>query len=161
MRHVKDIMSTPVASTSENSTIQDAARLMAEKNIGSLAVVEGDKIIGILTERDISKKIVAENRNPSQVKVAEIMNRNIITTPPDTTVDEAASIIAERHFRRLPIVDDGRLVGMITQTDIEIALRDEAINESKARLRDHYKFEEQIREKEQKIEDMEDKINGK
>jgi CBS domain-containing protein len=154
MKYVKDIMTSPVISIDETASIQDVAKIMAEKNIGSVAVMQAGKLMGIITERDISKKIVAVNRNPVTTSVKDIMQTHLITAVPETTVEEASNVLSTGKFRRLPVMAGDKLAGIVTETDIELAMHEEALEESKARVKDHYKFSEQIRQQDQKIADL-------
>lgn len=160
MKYVKDIMSSPVTNVTLDETVQQAAVVMGEKGIGSVAVMKGDVMLGIVTERDISKKVVAQNKDASRLSVQDIMQSEIVTAKPDTTIDEASTIMSEGKFRRLPIMENGKLVGIVTETDLELALREEAIDETKARVRDHYVFAEQIRNQENRIEELKNIINN-
>ena len=154
MKTVKDIMSYPVFTIDKDATIQDAARVMADKNIGALTVMEGEELIGIITERDISKRIVAENRNPSQLKVKEMMHSPIVTAKPAATIYDAFDLMSAGGFRRLPLVEDGKLVGIVTQTDVELALHAQAIEETSARTNERQKFSEMLMQQEAKIADL-------
>ncbi len=160
MKYVEDIMSSPVVSVPTGTVVQEAAKIMSKLNIGSVAVKDGDTLKGILTERDISKKIVANGKDPRTTCVDEVMQTEIVTTGKDTTVGEAATIMAEGGFRRLPIIEGDVLVGIVTETDLELALREETIEESKARVRDHYKFAAQIRRQEMRIEELKKTITS-
>ncbi len=158
MKAVRDIMTHSVVTIDAEENVQHVAKIMAEKNIGSVAVTQLGKLVGIITERDISNKVVAENRNPVKTKVKDIMHSQLVTTGVDTSVNEASNILSEGKFRRLPVIQNGQLVGIVTETDIELALREEALEESKARMRDHYKFSEQIRRQETRIEELRNTI---
>lgn len=115
---VSEIMtSTPVTIT-VGATAADAAKLMREKNIGSLVVVEGGRPTGIVTERDVVTKVAASDLQPSRVIVKEIMTSPIVAIPPTVEVAEAAKLMSQRKIRRLPVVQEGKLVGMITENDI-------------------------------------------
>ena len=103
-------MSRKVISVNLESGVQDAAKLMAKKNIGSVLVVKGKKLAGILTERDLSKKIVAKNKPADKIKVKEVMHSPVITAKPDTTVYDASVIMENGRFRRLPIVKGNKIV---------------------------------------------------
>ncbi|MBU0762903.1 MAG: CBS domain-containing protein [Candidatus Altiarchaeota archaeon] len=154
MKTVRDIMTAPVVTIDEESNILAVAKLMVEKKIGSVAVTKNGKLSGIITERDIAHKVVAANKDATKTKVAEVMHAQITTTGVFTSVNAASNILAQGGFRRLPVVDNNMLVGIVTETDIEIALREEALEESQARMRDHYKFAEQLRKQETKIEEL-------
>jgi predicted transcriptional regulator len=158
MKTVKDIMTKSVVTTGLEASVHEVSKLMAEKHIGSVAVMEDDKLTGIVTERDITHKVVGGGMDIEKTRVKDVMHAQLTTAGPLTSVNEASNILMEGGFRRLPIMEDGKLIGIVTETDIEIALRQEALEETQARMRDHYKFAEQIRQQERKIEDLRKKL---
>ncbi|XRO75294.1 CBS domain-containing protein [Methanocaldococcus sp. 28A] len=115
---VSEVMSFPVITATKDMTIYDVANIMSEKNIGAVVIVENNKPIGILTERDIVKRVVSKNLKPKDVLVEEVMSKKIITIPQNVSITEAAKIMATHGIKRLPVVKDGELVGIITQSDI-------------------------------------------
>ncbi|MBU5688462.1 MAG: CBS domain-containing protein [Candidatus Aenigmarchaeota archaeon] len=115
---VKDVMNPKVVVAKPQATIKEAAEIMSQLRIGCLLVMEDEKVIGIVTESDIIGKIVAKKRDPERVTVDEIMTKNIISTTPDETLDEAAEKMVENKIKRLPVLDGGKLVGIITATDL-------------------------------------------
>jgi len=115
---VREAMTRPVITIDANSTVHEAAKLMAENNIGSVVVVEGEKPIGIITERDVAYCVAATDLKPSLVKVRDIMSKNLRTISPDKTLTEASRIMAKYNIRRLPVIENGKLVGIITNKDI-------------------------------------------
>jgi CBS domain-containing protein len=93
--------------------------MMREEDVGLAPIVEGDKLIGMLTDRDIAIRVVAEGRNPEQVKVADVASKQVVTIDPQQDLDEALRIMAKHQVRRLPVVEeDGKLVGVVAQADI-------------------------------------------
>ena len=118
---VSELMKKAVA-VDENITLKDSARIMSQKQIGSLIVMKNDKIVGIATERDILKNI---DRLSS--RLSEVMSKNVITISHKKSIDEAASLMAEKKIKRLPVVDKGELAGIITATDI--LAHSDALNE--------------------------------
>ena len=106
----------------ENISLRNAAKIMSEKAIGSLIVVKGEKIAGIITERDILKNV-----NQLNSKLSQTMSKNVITISPKKSIDEAASLMSESKIKRLPVVDNGEIVGIITATDIIV--HSDALNE--------------------------------
>jgi CBS domain-containing protein len=115
----KEIMVTNIATIEPDKNIVDAAKIMKGRRIGSLVVVKGSKPIGIITERDIVRKLIAEGKDAKNVKVKDLMSYPLITASPDDDVEVLAKRMSKNEIRRLPVVDnDGRLVGMITATDI-------------------------------------------
>lgn len=100
-------------------TVLDATRSMNEHHVGGLVVVRDGRMVGIFTERDVLRRVVAEQRSPAAITVAEVMTKDVICCDPITTVDEASRIMRDRRVRHLPICDeDGRVVGLISIGDI-------------------------------------------
>jgi CBS domain-containing protein len=96
-----------------------AAKMMKEEDVGLAPIVEDDKLVGMLTDRDIAIRIVAEGRNPDQVKVRDVASKQVVTIDPQQDLDEALRIMAKHQVRRLAVVEkDGRLVGVVAQADI-------------------------------------------
>ncbi|MEM3185765.1 MAG: CBS domain-containing protein [Conexivisphaerales archaeon] len=117
MIYVKDIMSREVKTISSKATVYEAASAMARFGIGSLVVMSDGELVGILTEGDVSRSI-ARNMDPNTTQVVKAMSKPLVVIGPDARVEEAAKLMAERHIKKLPVVEDGRLVGIVTQTDI-------------------------------------------
>lgn len=115
---VRDIMVSPPVTASPDLSILEAARLMRARNIGSLIVQEGTRPVGILTERDLVGKMVAEGRDPGATRVRELMSSPLLTIPPDMDVFEAARAMARHHVRRLPVQSGAKLLGIVTERDI-------------------------------------------
>lgn len=112
-----------VYSISQQATVLDAAKLMNEHRIGALVVSgegdQADQVLGIFTERDVLRRVVAERRDPAQTTIADVMTRQVACISPDTPVEEARAIFRQRRIRHLPVVDDnGRLQGMVSIGDM-------------------------------------------
>lgn len=120
---VRDIMTKDVVTIDDDKTALDAATLMAEKGISSLIVVKDGNPEGIITERDFIKKICAKELQISQVKIVNIMSKIRTFADPDTPIEVAVQRMVNRKIRRLPIMQDGRVVGIITVTDLARHLR--------------------------------------
>jgi CBS domain-containing protein len=114
---VRDIMTRWVATAEPDRSIRDAATIMAKAHTGSLVVVVKGKPAGIVTEGDISRALSAR-ANPDKVAVKKIMSKPLITVSPDKRVEEAAKLMTEKQIKKLPVVEDGNLLGIVTQTDI-------------------------------------------
>jgi len=116
---VSDVM-TPNPRTIEPSTpIVEAARLMAQEDIGPVPIVEGERVVGILTDRDVATRVVAEGKDPQTTTAGEIASKQLVTIDPDQDLEEAARLMAQHQVRRLPVCEeDGRLVGIVAQADI-------------------------------------------
>ena len=116
---IKEVMNRNVKTVRLEDTIKFAAQIMNENHIGSLVVVSGSgEVVGILTERDILVDVVATGKSADNVKVADVMTPNIITISPDKTLEEAADVMTENKIKKLPVVDNGRLLGIVTATDL-------------------------------------------
>jgi CBS domain-containing protein len=120
---VRDIMTKNVVTIAEDKTALDAAKLMAQKGISSLIVVKNGNPEGIITERDFIKKICAKELQISQIKIINIMSKIQTIAEPDTPIEVAVQRMVNRNIRRLPIVQEGRVVGIITVTDLARHLR--------------------------------------
>ncbi|MEM1670794.1 MAG: CBS domain-containing protein [Archaeoglobaceae archaeon] len=116
---VKEIMTRDVCKASIDENIHSVAKRMVEYGVGSAVIMDGNKPVGIVTEKDLIAKVVAKNKSPSSVKVREVMSSPLITIKPTTSIREAASIMTKKGIRRLPVVNEnGELVGIITDNDI-------------------------------------------
>lgn len=118
--NVKDIMNKEVFSVSKNTTVQEAAKIMTEKNIGSITITDSKtKILyGIITDRDIITRCIGKNLDPYKTSVGDIMTKNTIRVDPRNSVTESARIMAKNKIRRLPVCEHGKIVGIISLGDI-------------------------------------------
>ena len=116
---IRDLMTTNPRSLESGSTVMEAARLMRDEDAGLIPVVEGEKLVGTVTDRDIAIRVVAEGKSPESITVGEIASRNLVTVDPQQQLHEALRLMARHQIRRLPVVEeDGRLVGIVAQADI-------------------------------------------
>ena len=130
---VDELMTRDPASLQPGSTVAEAAALMKRRDCGSLPVVDGGKVVGIVTDRDIVLRAVAAQKDPARVPVSEIMSTDPVTVTPDTTSAEATKLMSDRQVRRLPVVEDGRLVGLLA---IGQLARHESANAAGATLKE-------------------------
>ncbi|MEM0451582.1 MAG: CBS domain-containing protein [Nitrososphaerota archaeon] len=119
---VKMFMSTNPLTISENATIREAAVKMAERGVGAIFVESDGKVLGIVTERDIVRRVVANKLDPDKVKVSEIMSKPLIAMDPDASVEDALRAMFENKVRRLAVIKDKTLVGIVTISDLAKAL---------------------------------------
>ena len=112
-----------IHSLAETGTARDAAKLMAEVHISAVLVAAGDKLLGIVTERDLTARIVAAGADPDTTPLSEIMTRNPDTLTPGATPLEALEMMRERGYRHLPLVEDGRMAGMVSIRDLYAAAK--------------------------------------
>jgi len=108
-----------VASIEPEASVLDAARLMNDRHIGSLAVVDGEgTLIGMFTERDVLMRVVAESRDPGETLVGEVMTAPVLACPPTTRCEELRALMRQKRIRHLPVVEEGRLLGMSSIGDL-------------------------------------------
>ncbi len=119
---VKGIMNRPVITIDKDQTAQEAAKIMSENNIGCIIVIDEEKAVGIATERDILRKVVAKNLDASEVRMEDIMSKPLATISADTTIVEAIRMMKKNDVRHLPITQKEELVGLVTQRDLLRAL---------------------------------------
>ena len=117
---IRDVMTPAPVTVSSSTSLEQAAREMRDANIGDVIVLDGEQITGILTDRDIVVRAVAGGRNPAQTRVGEIASRELTTIDPDESVDSAVGLMRERSIRRLPVVEDGRPVGIVSLGDLAL-----------------------------------------
>ena len=116
MTKVKDVMTTTVITIEDNKTVSEAAALMADNNVGNLIVMDGNTPIGIVTERDFVRRVLAKEKNP-KTKISEVMSTPLRVIDPDAPLKEAARRMVRKGIRRLAVMKDNKLVGIITATD--------------------------------------------
>ncbi len=115
---IEKIMIKDVITLQPDTSAHDAVKLMNENRIGCLLVVYSDKIVGILTERDMLERVLEKCKDPKETKVSEIMTKQVIVGKPDMQLVEATRLMFENKVKKLPIVEGNRLVGLVTLTDI-------------------------------------------
>ena len=117
--NIRELMTKEPHALASGATVMEAARLMRDEDMGIVPVVDGDKLVGTVTDRDIAIRVVAEGRSPETVTVGEIASRELVTIDPQQELDEALRLMARHQVRRLPVVEeDGKLVGIVAQADI-------------------------------------------
>lgn len=116
---VKQIMTTDVSTVTPNDTITKAASIMNQLNVGSIPVIDGNRVVGIVTDRDITLRGVAKSGNPNQ-KISEVMTTDVKYATPDMDVHAVADLMAENQVRRLPVIDNDKLVGIVAIGDLAV-----------------------------------------
>ena len=135
---VRDVMTAPVVGVPEDATLVEAARHMRTSDIGDVLVVQGYRVQGILTDRDIVIRALAEDRDPTTTTVGEIASRDTVVIEPDQPASEAVRIMRDRALRRLPVCEDGHLVGVVSLGNLATAGDpDSALAEISAAPPDH------------------------
>jgi CBS domain-containing protein len=116
---IRDLMTANPCSIDADKSVAYAAKMMRDEDVGLAPIVEGDKLIGTVTDRDIAVRVVAEGKDPEQTTVRDIASTNLVTVDPQQDLDEALRLMAQHQVRRLPVVEeDGRLVGVVAQADV-------------------------------------------
>jgi CBS domain-containing protein len=118
-KSVRDLMSSNPCSIDAEKPVAYAAKMMRDEDVGLAPIVEGDRLVGTVTDRDIAIRVVAEGKDPESTKVKEIASTDLVTVDPRQNLDEALRLMAQHQVRRLPVVEeDGRLVGVVAQADV-------------------------------------------
>ena len=126
---IKDVMTTSVECVRPETTLQEAAAKMKSLNVGSLPVCEGDRPIGIITDRDIVVRAIAEGRDPRTTRVPEAMTAEVVSVPETADVKEAARLMKDRQIRRIVVVDPNkRVVGIVSLGDIAVDAHDDKMS---------------------------------
>jgi len=123
MGQVRDIMQKNVITIEEDKSALDAAKLISEKDISFLVIVKNDKPIGVITERDFVRKLAAQDKQASLILLSEIMSYKFRWVEPSTEIEDAVQKMLNHNIRRLIVLEDEKLVGVITQTDLTDFLR--------------------------------------
>ena len=119
MKRIRDLMTVLPRTVRLGDSIVDAAKLMRGEDAGIAPIVDGDRLVGVITDRDIAIRVVAAGRDPDATKVEEIASWTLVTVDPDQELEEALRLMAEHEVRRLPVVEeDGRLVGIVAEAEV-------------------------------------------
>ncbi len=122
IKHLLDKKGRHIISIKPEDSVLDAIRLMAEKGIGSLVVMEDQEMLGIMSERDYARKVIIKGRSSESTAVSEIMTANVFTTSSSETVNDCMSVMTEKKIRHLPVVEDNAVIGMISIGDLVEAI---------------------------------------
>lgn len=121
MGKVKDLLKrkgTTTYSVAPDTIILDALRLMSEKNVGALLIMDGDQLVGIFSERDYARKIILKGRTSLDTVVSEIMADELVTVSPEEGIDQCMALMSDKRVRHLPVLDEGRVVGLVSIGDV-------------------------------------------
>lgn len=118
---IRDAMTEDPRSIGASAAVVEAARLMREGDIGSLPITDDEKLVGMITDRDITTMVVAEGADPETTSVGDVSSRDPISVEPDEDLEDALQLMARHQVRRLPVVENGRLVGIVAQADIALS----------------------------------------
>jgi CBS domain-containing protein len=117
---VRDVMTSPVVGVPEQTSLTEAARQMRSADIGDVVIVDGDRVVGIITDRDIVIRGLADDRDPNTTTVGEIGSRDTVVIAPDQPAAEAVELMRQRALRRLPVCENGRLVGVVSLGNLAV-----------------------------------------
>jgi CBS domain-containing protein len=118
VRHILDQKGHQVWSVPPGDTVYDAIKMMADKDVGALMVLDGSKIVGIVAERDYARNVFLKGRGSPQTLVGDIMARNVVCVEPDKSIEECMAIMTARRVRHLPVIKDGELLGIVSIGDL-------------------------------------------
>jgi CBS domain-containing protein len=119
-KSVRDTMTENPRSIGASASVVDAARLMREEHIGSLPITDAEQLVGMITDRDITTRVVAEAADLTTMSVGDVYSPDLISVEPDEDLEEALRLMARHQVRRLPVVENGKLVGIVAQADIAL-----------------------------------------
>ena len=122
VQHLLDNKGRDVISIAPDASVFDAIKLMAEKGVGSLVVMTGDELQGIITERDYARKVIIRSRSSETTQVSEIMTTELTTASCEQTINQCMEIMTRRSIRHLPVVEDGKVIGMLSMRDLVQAI---------------------------------------
>ena len=122
VQHLLDSKGRDIISVTAETSVLDAIKLMAEKTIGSLLIMQGDELKGIMTERDYARKVIIKGRSSETTEVGEIMTTDVCSATSHATVNECMALMTKRKIRHLPVIDDGTVVGMLSIGDLVQAI---------------------------------------
>lgn len=117
---LREVMSTNPVTLPTTATVLEAARRMRDEDIGDVIVMDGDRVCGIVTDRDIVVRAMAEGRDPQSCTVADVCSKDLVTLSPDDTVRRATDLMKQKAIRRIPVCEDGRAVGVVSIGDLAI-----------------------------------------
>jgi CBS domain-containing protein len=118
VKNILDSKGKVVFSVEPSVMVLTAITLMCEKNIGGLLITEGDKLVGIFTERDYARKLILKGKSSKDTPIGDLMTRNPFTVTPENSIEDCMKLMTEKHIRHLPVEEDGKLIGMISIGDV-------------------------------------------
>ncbi len=122
IRHILEVKGHDVWTIAPGASVYDALRMMSDKDVGALLIMENDQMVGIMSERDYARKVVLLGKTSRETKVDEIMSKKVFTIHPDQTVEEAMELMNSKHIRHLPVEEGDQVVGMISIGDVVKAI---------------------------------------
>ena len=130
MTTARDIMTKGADYVDGSTTVLDVAKKLASEDYGSLPICDGDKLQGMITDRDIVVKVLAEGKDPATTKVIDLIQGEVVTIGADDSIEEAMATMKKHQVRRLPVIDGNKLVGMVAQADIALSNDDKRVGDT-------------------------------
>jgi CBS domain-containing protein len=128
---IREVMTSNPRTVEPSTSIVDVARLMRDEDTGVVPIVEGERLVGTITDRDITIRVVAEGQDPQSTSVGAVASKDLVTIDPQQDLDEALRLMAQHQVRRLPVVEeDGRLVGIVSQADVAMTGDERRVGET-------------------------------
>jgi CBS domain-containing protein len=128
-KSVQDAMTTQPTFVERSKPVKDAARIMRDENVGALPVVDDGRLIGMITDRDIAVRVVAEGRDLGSTTVGDAHTDQLVTVQPEQDLDDALALMARYQVRRVPVTDGDRLVGILAQADVALDMKEKVTGE--------------------------------
>jgi predicted transcriptional regulator len=122
MKTARDLMTSPAECLAPDETLVDAARMFSKYDVGSMPVVDGDTLVGVITDRDIVIEGVAKNLDLADTQISKVMSKNVVTVQVTDDALAVAQVLADKQIRRVPVVDGNRVVGVVSQADVALEL---------------------------------------
>jgi CBS domain-containing protein len=129
MGQIRDVMTENPTTCPTSATILEVAKVMRDQDVGPVPIVDGERLVGIVTDRDIVVRVIADGRDPSSTTAADIISSDLVTVTPDASLDEALQLMSQHQVRRIPVVEGDRLVGIVAQADVARAADEEKTGE--------------------------------
>ena len=129
MGQIRDVMTESPTTCKPTATVVDVAKLMAREDVGPIPVVDGDRLVGIVTDRDLVLRVIADGRDPQQTSVGDVISKDVVTVSPDDDLEQVLKVMSAKQVRRVPVVEQDRLVGIIAQADVARAVDEERTGE--------------------------------
>ena len=159
MESLKDVMKRDIVVVAPDDSLKDAVDIMASRNIGCVVVVDKNRPLGIITERDLVRKVLSKNIYPSEAKVKDVMTTRLISLDSGKTIHDAVDVLEKNNIKKLPVIEYGKLIGIVTMTDLLKSLR-RTEDEKSEKLRETIKDLHLTKIKLQsRIIELEDKLN--
>jgi CBS domain-containing protein len=127
---VRDVMTDRPRSVTPETTVDQVAKLMESEDVGVIPIVDGDRLIGVVTDRDIVVRAVARQKDPRGMPARDVASQDLVTVDPETSLSDALQLMASYQVRRLPVVEDGeRLIGVVSQADVALEAKEKTTGE--------------------------------